>query len=164
MPKSAKPDSDRSPRGCGYARGRVAQVLKMSARARANALNALQSTGPRTAAGKAVSSRNARRHGLRASSVIPDEKIKALAAELGEGPVAWMAAELTLRLLRIRLEKTALFNKTGPDVSSELPALMTLADYDRKTWSLRQKAFRALDANDEPIWPNEANLAPGLMR
>ena len=40
----------------------------------ANRQNALQSTGPRTVAGKAVSSQNATRHGLRAeSTIIPGE-------------------------------------------------------------------------------------------
>jgi hypothetical protein len=42
---------------------------------RANQQNAQQSTGPRTAAGKAKASRNALKHGLRAqATVLPDEK------------------------------------------------------------------------------------------
>src|SRR5690348_16081572 len=44
--------------------------MATAAQIAANRRNALKSTGPRTAAGKAVSSRNALRHGLRARSVV----------------------------------------------------------------------------------------------
>ena len=56
----------------------------------ANRRNAKRSTGPRTAAGKARSSRNAVRHGLRSSGLIPD------AAEAADYDV-W-AAELVADL------------------------------------------------------------------
>jgi hypothetical protein len=44
--------------------------MATAAQIAANRRNALKSTGPRTAAGKAASSRNALRHGLRARSAV----------------------------------------------------------------------------------------------
>lgn len=53
---------------------------RLSARARANRRNALLSSGPKTAAGKAQSSRNAQRHGLSsAPGFLKDPEIEALA-------------------------------------------------------------------------------------
>ena len=54
-------------------------------RAEANARNALQSTGPRTASGKAASRLNALKHGvLSRRTLLPDEDAEAL-SELAEG-------------------------------------------------------------------------------
>ena len=45
---------------------------------RANRLNAQKSTGPRTAAGKAASSKNALRHGLTAQQVVLEDEDAAM--------------------------------------------------------------------------------------
>ncbi len=65
---------------------RTRKTMATAAQIAANRRNALKSTGPRTAAGKAVSSRNALRHGLRArATVVLDEDprdFEAFGAEL----------------------------------------------------------------------------------
>ena len=73
--------------------------LKATVRKRANQLNALRSTGPRSLIGKARSSRNAMRHGLATPlhrSPTTEAKIKLLAEQLvGQSPtsVEQIAAE-----------------------------------------------------------------------
>jgi hypothetical protein len=92
-----------------------------SRRAAANRRNARASTGPRTAAGKARASRNARRHGLAAG--LPDDPetevdIAALAAAfLGTAPMplaamarAREAAEAELRLCQVRAVRVRLID------------------------------------------------------
>ena len=46
------------------------KIMATAAQIAANRRNALKSTGPRTGAGKAASSRNALRHGLRARTAV----------------------------------------------------------------------------------------------
>jgi hypothetical protein len=88
---------------------------------RANRRNALKSTGPRTAAGKAASSRNALRHGLTALQVVIEGEDPALFEALchrflGEfqpvGPVEEFLVErlagLAWRLRRVPLFEAAL--------------------------------------------------------
>jgi len=57
----------------------------------ANRANALVSTGPRTAAGKAVSSRNARRHGLLSSQVVLESEDPQELASLRKDLVAHLS-------------------------------------------------------------------------
>jgi hypothetical protein len=158
--------SGRPPRGCGYAAGRSSRAPVIAARDKANRRNAGKSTGPRTAAGKAASSRNAVRHGLRAASPVPAAEIEPIAAAIGEGLAAWMAAEMQLMLGRIGDAKGQVYQRQteGADVSDWLPALETLAGYERKVRSLRRRALRRLEIGETPFWPNEANRAQGLMR
>ena len=61
--------------------------LEVSVRKRANRLNALRSTGPRSLIGKATSSRNAMRHGLSTPlhrSAMIDARVNRLAQQLAE--------------------------------------------------------------------------------
>ena len=84
--------------------------LGISVRKRANRLNALRSTGPKSLIGKARSSRNATRHGLSTPlqrSVIIDESIQKIALQLvtpGSTPTEQLAAE-ELALAYIDLQR-----------------------------------------------------------
>ena len=159
----AKPTAPhpRMPRGCGYS----LRPPAMSARRRANIRNARRSTGPRAAAGKAASSRNALRHGLRACAPAPYAQVRQIAAALGDGAAAWVAAEMQAMLIRVAEEKVVILNQADIAVTATwLAPYETLAGYERKFRSLRDRAFRAMDAEDGPFWPNEANRALGLMQ
>src|ERR671936_5830 len=85
----------------------------------ANRRNALKSTGPRTAAGRAKSSRNACRHGLRAG-LRPNQpaEVERMARLLGGGDagplvLSWAhtAAEASLDIVRIRRVSLALIDE-----------------------------------------------------
>ena len=87
--------------------------LKATVRKRANQLNALRSTGPRSIIGKARSSRNAMRHGLSTPlhrNPTTEAKIKLLAAQLcGHSPSTTeqvAAEELALAYLALRRIET----------------------------------------------------------
>ena len=90
-----------------------------------NRRNARRSTGPRSAAGKACSSRNALRHGLAISLASLPEKtleIEQLARTVaGEDAkparlhYARIAAEAELELLRVRAARVALINQYAQD-------------------------------------------------
>ena len=128
----------------------------------ANRANALKSTGPRTAAGRATSSRNAYRHGL-SVPMAPDSKLveslaRAIAAETagGEQPeaaheeqleAARALAEAQLELKRIREVKVAA-TPTGLDQMLDpetLTRLCAIGRYERLALSLRKAAKRRLD-------------------
>jgi hypothetical protein len=109
----------------------------------ANRRNALKSTGPRTAVGKAASSRNALRHGLaaRAAVVLGEdpadlarfraELVAALAPSDGrEEVLAEVAAEAAWRLRRVWRAEAALFNRHGRSAPSCLRELLTLQRYE----------------------------------
>jgi hypothetical protein len=111
----------------------------------ANRHNARKSTGPRTAAGKAVSSRNALRHGLaaRAAIVLGEDPADlqrfraelraALAPKDGrEELLAETAAEAAWRLRRVWRAEAALVNRSGRlDVApSRLRDLLILRRYE----------------------------------
>jgi hypothetical protein len=109
----------------------------------ANRRNALKSTGPRTAAGKAASSRNALRHGLAArAAVVPGEEPADLArfrAELvtalaprdaREEWLAEAAVEAAWRLRRVWRAEAALFNRHGGCARSCLDGLLILQRYE----------------------------------
>src|SRR5215468_4211956 len=134
----------------------------------ANRRNALKSTGPRTAAGKAVSSRNALRHGLTArapavfaedlrdfdrfraewrSSLAPcDAREELLADAVVEA--AWR------RRCAVRAE-TALFNRAGRlDLSSsEFHELATIRRYEIAADRAHYRALALLDRWREPRRP-----------
>jgi hypothetical protein len=109
----------------------------------ANRRNALKSTGPRTAAGKAASSRNALQHGLAAWAAVVlgedpadlarfrAELVAALAPRDGrEEVLAEVAAEAAWRLRRVWRAEAALFNRHGRSAPSCLRELLTLQRYE----------------------------------
>ena len=127
----------------------------------ANRNNAKKSTGPRSEAGRAVSRRNARRHGL-ATGIGSDpafrDDIEKLAELLSEasgrekiGEVAREAAQAQLDLTRIRKLRAWLFERIG-FVGSEAPGSLTelgeqlakLERYERRAFSRRKRAMRLL--------------------
>ena len=74
-----------------------------SARVRANRQNALRSTGPKTALGKARSSRNALLHGLCAPAPFSDQELEPLAEVIADGD----ASPEIMRLARCVAEADA---------------------------------------------------------
>jgi hypothetical protein len=123
----------------------------------ANRANAKKSTGPRTAAGRAKSSRNAYRHGL-SLPMQPDPQAaealaKAIAGETAgevELRAARTLAEAQLELKRIRATRVAaiatglehMFNPRA------LARLCPLSRYERQATSRRKAARRWLDESD----------------
>jgi pantothenate synthetase len=134
----------------------------------ANRANALKSTGPRTAAGRATSSRNAYRHGL-SRPMAPDSKLveslaRAIAADAAaedqpeaaredQLEAAGALAVAQLELKRIRDAKVAatprrLDQMLDPDV---LTVLCAIGRYERLALSRRKAAKRRLDEIDEGL-------------
>jgi hypothetical protein len=119
----------------------------------ANRRNARASTGPRTAAGKARSARNALRHGLSVSACGDpswSEEIEALARAIaGTGAdaerleLACRIAEAQTDVIRARAARRQLY----PEVLREPTALARLAAIDRyegRALSRRKRAIREL--------------------
>jgi hypothetical protein len=140
-------------------------------KAESNRRNALRSTGPRSAAGKASSSRNALKHGLSARGLpVEDENaVNALAAALlAEYPHADRSsvlevARLEIDLLRARKLRSTLVaasaavaaspqqsapnrqdNEPVPSLEKLLAALIALDRYERHALSRRRRALRTL--------------------
>ena len=121
----------------------------------ANRANAKKSSGPRSADGKARSRRNALRHGLSiASRAIPafQQNVIMLARALspaGEdiGGAALDAADAEIDILRVRKYRATLIEesrgKSGP-LSFNLDKLDALERYERRAFSRRNKALRAI--------------------
>jgi hypothetical protein len=137
----------------------------------ANRANARASTGPKTVRGRAVSARNALRHGLNIpiySDPALSEQVEALACELaGSGPsaeiqeLARRVAEAQIDLRRVQyashnLLSRALRNPCDDSQEDELrraimlsdnvPQLLAMDHYARRAFSRRKFAVRALDA------------------
>ena len=129
----------------------------------ANRKNAQRSTGPRTAAGKARSSMNARRHGLaaKADSTLPlPAEVRALAAEFAgpsPEPVRWhfatIAAIEEVKLRRVFEAHMLTSSITAPNgntrrdiqtFSEALPMLLRLQRYEQRALSRRGRALRCL--------------------
>jgi hypothetical protein len=118
----------------------------------ANRANAKRSTGPKTANGKMVSSRNAYRHGLsRPLSLGPDTsaKVEAIAqAVMGEGAAeeqlvsATEFARAQLELWRIRATRADLMTAIEHDSTNtrELRQLAALDRYERYAHTRRRRA------------------------
>ena len=109
----------------------------------ANRRNALKSTGPRTAAGKSASSRNALRHGLVARAAVirgedpadfarfRAELRQALAPRDGrEAVLAETAVQAAWQLRRAWRAEAALFNRQGQSDSACLRELLILQRYE----------------------------------
>ena len=127
----------------------------------ANRNNAKKSTGPRSAAGKQQSRRNALRHGLAVAmgsnpSFIKDIEILAKALVGDGGPpmeFARQAAEAEIDLLRIRKIRASQLSAIvgNPDMPpgayAELAEnLAKLERYERRAYSRRKRALRDLTA------------------
>jgi hypothetical protein len=125
-----------------------------------NRRNAKKSTGPRSDDGKRSSSGNALRHGLSVaigSDPSVSEEIARLAAviargnsgnEIGESEI--QAAEAEIDLLRVRKFRASRFNavlgnpETTLDRSKFDDELVRLERYERRAFSRRNRAFRAM--------------------
>ena len=134
----------------------------------ANRANAKKSTGPRTAAGRAKSSRNAYRHGLSVPMQPHPQAVEALAKAIaGEaaGEVELRAgralAEAQLELKRIRATRVAaipteLDQMLNPRILARLCALHR---YERQAASRRKAARRWL----EEIASSHSDAATGWV-
>jgi hypothetical protein len=125
----------------------------------ANRKNAKKSTGPRSAAGRATSRHNARRHGL-ATGIGSDpafrDDIEILAKLLAGGTenfgeFAREAAEAHLDLTRIRRIRAGLFARMRFFDAASTEDLRALAEqfarlerYERRAFSRRKRALRLI--------------------
>jgi hypothetical protein len=131
----------------------------------ANRLNAMKSTGPRTAAGRRKSSRNAYRHGLSLPMPVDPQvlvEIEAVAQAVADETasedqleVAMAFAEAQLDLKRIRAARTAatprvLDERLDPKV---LKGLCALDRYERLALGRRRLAIRRFDGLDRKESP-----------
>jgi hypothetical protein len=126
----------------------------------ANRTNALRSTGPKTAAGKLKSSRNAYRYGLSGPAPLDPAtlaKVNSIACELAgeratEERLAFAAdfARAQVELMRIRSIRTEQFAE--PDLRDhnlkKLARLAALDRYERYALTRRRKASKKLKCED----------------
>jgi hypothetical protein len=142
-------------------RDRIGRTMASAAQIAANRRNALRSTGPRTAAGKAASSRNGLRHGLRArAAAVPGEDaqdFERFRAELRsalaprdarEELLAETAVRAAWRQRRAWRAEAALFNR-GPRVPP-LRELMTLVGYEAAANRAFYRALSLLERGRSP--------------
>jgi hypothetical protein len=120
----------------------------------ANRQNAKKSTGPRSAAGKVRSSRNAYRHGLSVPSgnIEPFaqdvlELARALSPSLDHASAAYNAAEAQIDLLRAQNAVATRINKVSDltELSQFAADLLGLERYERRASSRRNKALREIE-------------------
>ena len=116
----------------------------------ANRRNAQRSTGPRTAAGKSTSSRNALRHGLsrpQEMNAATQADIHQLTNEIvGHCDEAATALLDLIRIRKVRTEMLIAMNlaKATPD---ELQRLLALHRYESRARTRRRRASAQLEQN-----------------
>jgi hypothetical protein len=120
----------------------------------ANRRNAKKSTGPRSAEGKARSSRNSFRHGLS----IPSGHIEAFARDVIElvtiigspeddSSATYAVAEGQIDLLRVQRSRASMMNAvSGRDMSQLAKELTKLDRYERKAFLKRNTGLRELES------------------
>ena len=127
----------------------------------ANRRNAQRSTGPKTAAGKLKSSRNALRHGL-SGPAPPDPATRAKINSLAGLLVGQQADEIRsaaakefasaqvelLRIGSVRKEKLRNFNLSNFTLK-ELRRLAALDRYERYALTRRRRAYRSLRSEEQ---------------
>jgi hypothetical protein len=144
-------------------------VSPTSAQSEASRLNALCSTGPVTAEGKAASARNAVRQGLRGTvvEVFPDEQ-SLLADTLASLGSRWQPADaiehnlvqaialLELKLVRLDIIELLVLAASIEDDGKRLPSLNTLVRYRSRLLKERWEAEHRLRTAIAQRCTNEA--------
>jgi hypothetical protein len=144
---------------CGFEQLRCRYLREVPAMATkkqiaANRANAKLSTGPKTAAGRFKSSRNAFRHGLTAQFQLDPtvtERVDAMArllvgvsdnAEQQLAATEWSQAQL--ELLRVRAVRAKILTEVDLASRPELQGLAALDRYERCAHAKRRKASKVL--------------------
>jgi len=127
--------------------GKGARKMASERQIKANRNNARQSTGPRTAGGKARSSRNAFRHGLSRPLAGDDPRLKRIAEviadEVGDSSIAQEIARNAMELSRIRHVRDHLIAEMAAGGGCpDLKRLLALQRYNRLSLAKRRRVMK----------------------